>query len=217
MRLYEGWQSGASWRVRWALALKKVSYESVLLDLETGEHQTTLATKNPMRQVPTLELADGLVLAESVAIIEWLEETRPSPPLLPEEPVSRAHVRELVQLVNAGIHPLQNRKVREAVSADPEAKKRWCAHWIERGLTAYETRIQHLAGRFSVGDGLTMADLFLVPQVRTAKRFGADISSCARVLAIYEAAIATPEARVTDPAEVRKRVEAGAIRIKVTC
>ena len=217
MRLYEGWQSGASWRVRWALALKKVSYESVLLDLETGEHQTTLATKNPMRQVPTLELADGLVLAESVAIIEWLEETRPSPPLLPEEPVSRAHVRELVQLVNAGIHPLQNRKVREAVSADPEAKKRWCARWIERGLAAYEARIQHLAGRFSLGDGLTMADLFLVPQVRTAKRFGADISSCARVLAIYEAAIATPEARVTDPAEVRKRVEAGAIRIKVTC
>ena len=205
MKLYEGWRSSASWRVRWALALKKITYQSVLLDIEAGEHQTALEKINPMRQVPTLELDDGQVLAESVAIIEWLDETHPEPALLPTDPVSRAHVRELVQLVNSGIHPLQNTKVKKAVSADAEAQRKWCADWIARGLVAYEARIQDRAGRFSLGDQLTMADLYLVPQVRNAERHGSDISGCPRVRAIYATCMELPEARATDPSEVQKR------------
>jgi maleylacetoacetate isomerase len=123
MKLYEGWRSSASWRVRWALALKRVAVDSVLVDIEAGEHLTRLAGKNPMRAVPTLELDDGSTLTESTAIIEWLDETHPDPPLLPREPLARARVRALVQLVNAGIHPLQNTAVRKAISDDPEVQR----------------------------------------------------------------------------------------------
>lgn len=205
MRLYEGWRSSASWRVRWALALKRVAYQSVLVDIESGQHHRALAQVHPAHQLPTLVLEDGSVLAESVAIIEWLDETYPEPALLPRDPRARARVRELVQLVNAGIHPLQNTKVRKAVSADPETQRAWCARWIEEGLRAYEARIQDCAGRFSVADQLSMADLYLVPQVRNAERHRADLSACPRIRSIYEACMATPEARQTDPSEVKKR------------
>ena len=206
MKLYEGWRSSASWRVRWALALKQISYDSVLVDIEAGEQFTALASLNPLRAVPTLELDDGRVLTESVAIIEWLDETCPGPPLLPRDPFARAHVRELVQIVNSGIHPLQNTAVRKAISPDADAQRAWMCPWIERGLRAYEGHVQNNAGRFSVGDELTMADLYLVPQVRNAERHGADISGCRRVLTIYAACLELPEVRRTDPNEVRKRL-----------
>jgi maleylacetoacetate isomerase len=209
MKLYEGWRSSASWRVRWALALKRLPYESVLVDIDAGEHLTALAPINPMRQVPTLELDDGRVLTESVAIIEWLEETNPDPPLLPREAFARARVRGLVQLINSGVHPLQNTKVTKAISAEPEAQRAWAGRWIERGLAAYEEQIKGSAGRFSAGDQLSMADLYLVPQVRNAARHGADISACARVRRIYDACLETPEARATDPEELRKRAARG--------
>ena len=161
---------------------------------------------NPLFALPTLVLDDGTVLTESVAILEWLEETHPAPPLLPKDPLARAHVRELVQLVNSGIHPLQNSSVMAAISDDPETKRAWAARWIERGLTAYEAHLQRSPpGRFSVGDTLTMADLFLTPQVRNAERHGADLSACPRVRAVHAACLETPEARATDPNEVKKR------------
>jgi maleylacetoacetate isomerase len=205
MKLYEGWRSSASWRVRWALALKQVVYDSVLVDIEAGEHFTALAGLNPMRAVPTLELDDGRVLTESVAIIEWLDETCAGPRLLPPDPFARARVRALVQIVNAGIHALQNTAVRKAISPDPEAQRAWMRPWIERGLAAYEAHVRDDPGRFSVGDELCMADLYLVPQVRNAERHGVDISGCRRVLSIYAACMELPEVRRTDPNEVRKR------------
>ena len=205
MMLYEGWRSSASWRVRWALALKQISYQSVLVDIEAGEHLTVLASLNPLRTVPTLEFDDGRVLTESVAIIEWLDETCPGPHLLPQDPYARARVRELVQIVNSAIHPLQNTAVRKAISSDAEAQRAWMRPWIERGLGGYEAHVRDDAGRFSVGDELTMADLYLVPQVRNAERHGADISGCRRVLEIYAACMELPEARRTDPNEVLKR------------
>lgn len=205
MKLYEGWRSTASWRVRWTLELKRIPYESVLVDIESGEHHQVLAQVHPAHQLPTLVLDDGTALAESVAIIEWLDETHPEPALIPRDPMARARVRELVQLINSGIHPLQNTKVRKAISADPEAQRDWCARWIEQGLHAYEARIQDCAGRFSIGDQLSMADLFLVPQIRNAERHRADIRACARIRSIYAACMATPEAHRTDPNEIRKR------------
>jgi len=205
VKLYEGWRSSASWRVRWALALKQVSYASVFVDIAAGTHRDLLEPVNPMHQVPTLELDDGRVLSESVAIIEWLDETYPDPPLLPSDPWRRAQVRELVQLINAGIHPLQNTIVREAVSSATEVQRVWAARWIERGLAAYEAHLAHTAGQFSAGDELTMADLYLVPQVRNAERFRAEISACTQVLRIYATCMETPAARASDPEQARTR------------
>jgi maleylacetoacetate isomerase len=207
MRLYEGWRSSASWRVRWALLLKKISYDSVLIDVELGDQHTVLAPKNPMHQVPTLELDDGQLLTESVAIIEWLDETHPHPPLLPREPIARARVRELVQIVNSGVQPLQNTIVRKAISSDPAAQHAWVCRWIERGLGAYEAHVREVSGRFSLGNELTMADLYLVPQVRNARRHAADLSACPRVVAIYDACMELPEVRATDPEVVKKRAQ----------
>jgi len=199
MRLYQGWQSSASWRVRWALALKKVPYDGVFVDVQTGEHHAVLAPINPMHQVPTLELGDGRVLTESVAIIEWLEETIPEPRLLPADPFERAHARELVQLINSGVHPLQNTITRLAVSSDRDEQNRWASRWIERGLAAYEAHLAQRSGRFSLGDEVTMPDLFLVPQVGNAQRHRADISGLPRVQAVCAACLETPEARDTQP------------------
>jgi maleylacetoacetate isomerase len=205
MRLYQGWRSSASWRVRWALALKRIDHESVLVDIARGEQHSVLASLNPMRAVPTLELDDGSVLTESVAIIEWLDETHPRPPLLPADPRQRAHVRELVQIINAGVHPLQNTIVRLAISSDEEAQRAWVCRWIERGLAAYEAHVARTPGRFSAGDELTMADLYLAPQVRNAERHAAELTAMPRVRAIYAACMETPEARSTDPDVVRER------------
>jgi maleylacetoacetate isomerase len=199
MRLYQSLRSSASWRVRWALALKRVAYEGIWLDVQAGEHHTALEGLNPMHQVPTLELDDGRILTESVAIIEWLDETIPEPRLLPDDPFERAHARELVQLINSGVHPLQNTITRLAISSDPDVQDRWAVRWIERGLTAYEAHLGRQSGRFSLGDQIAMPDLFLVPQVRNAARHRADITGCRRVREIYAACLETPAARDTQP------------------
>jgi maleylacetoacetate isomerase len=201
MKLYQGWQSSSSWRVRWALALKRVPYQAVFVDVAAGEHRTVLAARNPMLQVPTLELDDGRLLTESSAIIEWLDETVPDPPLLPGDPFERARARALVQLVNAGIQPLQNTIVRLAYSPDRAAQDAWCRRWIERGLAAYEAHMAGGSSRYSMGDRITIADLFLIPQLRNAERHGADITHCPRILAIYAACLETPEARQTQPSK----------------
>jgi maleylpyruvate isomerase len=201
MRLHHGWRSSASWRVRWALALKRVSYDDIALDIRSGAHHGALAGVNPMHQVPILELDDGRVLTESVAIIEWLDETIAEPPLLPRDAWVRARVRERVQLINAGIHPLQNTIVRKAVADDEVGQNAWAARWIERGLAAYEEHLRAQPSRFSVGDTVTMADLYLVPQVRNAARFGADIGACTEVRRVYDACMQTPEAIATQPRE----------------
>jgi maleylacetoacetate isomerase len=199
MKLYQGWHSSASWRVRWALAIKQLTYESVWLDIAAGEHLHVLAGRNPLLTVPTLELAPGDVLSESVAIIEWLDEVYRSPPLLPGDARERARVRELVQLVNADIHPLQNTIVRRAISPEADTQRAWCARWIERGLRAYEAQLALHGGPFSVGDQLTMAELFLVPQVQNAKRFGVELTACPRVEALFRVCLALAEAQATHP------------------
>jgi maleylpyruvate isomerase len=202
MKLYQGRESSASWRVRWGLALKRVAFEPVYVTIATGEHHDALAAVNPMRQVPTLVLDDGSILTESVAILEWLEETHPTPPLLPEQALARARVRELVQLINSGIHPLQNSLVRATIAGDAEKQRAWAAHWIERGLLAFEQHLAADGGRFCCGDALTLADVFLVPQFRNARRFGLPWEQFPRLLKIWTAALATPEAWATRPEAV---------------
>ncbi len=202
--LHHFWRSSASWRVRWALAIKGIAFESVMVDLAAGE-QTREAhrARNPIGHVPALEI-DGLLLAESVAIIEYLEETRPTPALYPRDPIARARVRQLVELVNAGIQPLQNLVTLARHSTDAAEQKSWASHFNVRGLTALDALLVRTdrefgAGRFAFGDSLTAADLYLVPQVYSARRFGVDLTPYSRVLTAESAALATEHAQGARP------------------
>jgi maleylacetoacetate isomerase len=196
--LYQFWRSSASYRVRWALGVKGVPFTTVAVDILRGEQLTAEhLARNPMGHVPALWI-DGRCLAESVAILEYLDETRPSPPLYPREPWQRARVRQVVELVNSGIQPLQNLTTQRKRSADPAEQLAWSRFFNERGLTACEALIAAIAaeipgdGRFCVGDGLTAADLFVVPQLAHGRRMGVDLARCPRLLAI-EAHLLTTE------------------------
>lgn len=179
MRLHGFWRSTATWRVRIALAHKGIVYEYVPVHLvrDGGEqHRPEFYELNPMRHVPVLELqVEGRTehLAESLAILEFLEETNPTPPLLPADPFLRARVRQLALLVATGIQPLQNTKVqkwvRDQLHADEAA---WARHWVTLGLDALEALAEQSAGAFCVGDQLSFADVCLVPQLGFARRFG---------------------------------------------
>lgn len=187
MRFYGYWRSSASWRVRIALAWKGISYEfqPVHLLRDGGEqHGDAYRTKNPMAQVPLLELDDGRSLSQSVAILEYLEEVHPLPRLLPEDPYLRAKVRQVVEIINSGIQPLQNLSVQQKVEAFGGDKGVWAKHWIEKGLAAVERELAALAGAYCVGDEVTFADLCLAPQLYAARRMGVDVAAyptCARV------------------------------------
>jgi maleylacetoacetate isomerase len=200
MVLYDYAQSSSAWRVRWALALKGVNHRTQPVDLRAGAHHSAEYAKlNPMNAVPALVLDGGEVLTESVAIIEWLEETYPSPPLMPRAPLDRARVRELVQVINAGTQPLQNLMVRKAHSADAAEQQAWARRWSARGLQAYERLASRWSGRFSLGDALTLADLYLVPQCRNAEQQGVPLAETPRAAAIYRACLDLPEAKATHP------------------
>ncbi|MBM4279591.1 MAG: maleylacetoacetate isomerase [Deltaproteobacteria bacterium] len=179
MKLYGYWRSSSSWRVRIALGLKGVAFDNVPVALLKAEHTADAhRAKNPMAQVPVLELPDGTCLVQSVAILEWLEETHPTPPLLPTSPRDRAHVRALVEVINSGIQPLQNmatlKQVRAYAGADDKA---WSKLFLDRGLQALQDLARPRAGRYLCGDDVTLADCFLVPQLYGARRFGADLAA----------------------------------------
>jgi maleylacetoacetate isomerase len=202
--LFQFWRSSASWRVRWALAHKRVPFETVVVDLGAAEQRGDAhRARNPIGHVPALEI-DGHTLAESVAIVEYLEETRPEPALYPRDPYRRALVRQVVELVNSGIQPLQNVTPQAHHSADPEEQRAWAAHFNERGMRALEALLGRIAtelggGRFCVGDEFTAADLYLVPQVYSARRFGVEMTPFARVVAVDAAARATEHADGAHP------------------
>ena len=176
MRLHGYWRSSCTYRVRIGLALKGVAYDVVPVNLLEGAQSTeAYVGMNPAAQVPTLELDDGTRLTQSVAILEYLEERHPEPRLLPEEALGRAAVRQLVEIVNAGIQPLQNLSVLTRLEAAGVDKKAWSVLHIERGLRAYEALAKDTAGAYSYGERPTLADCFLVPQMYNARRFGIDV------------------------------------------
>jgi maleylpyruvate isomerase len=202
---YHNWASSSSWRVRWLLAIKQVPHQTVEIDLRGGQQWDPAFVKKSARgMVPALALDDGRILTESVAIFEYLEETLPDPPLYPRDAWERFRVRQLVEVVNSGVQPLQNLRVleRHAPTGDDakEERKRWAAQWNALGLSAFEQLLGEIAaerggaGRHCVGDTLTAADLFLVPQVASARRFGVDVTQLPRVVAAEAAALATPHA-----------------------
>jgi maleylacetoacetate isomerase len=199
--LYQFWRSTASWRVRWALAIKGVAFTSVPVDILAGEHRTPEhLARNPMARVPALWI-DGHWIGESVAILEYLEETRPAEPLYPKDRWARARVRQVVELVNAGIQPMQNTSVYLRHSDDLEEQKAWIRHFIDKGLTACEALLETVAGEipgeggYAVGGALTAADVFLVPQIAYARRMAVDVSGWPRLLAVEEGAMAVEHAR----------------------
>ncbi|APR75484.1 Maleylacetoacetate isomerase [Minicystis rosea] len=198
--LYQYWRSSASWRVRWALAIKGIPFSTVPVNIVAGEQLTDEhRARNPMGHVPALWI-DGRCFAESVAILEYLEETRPTPTLYPRDPWARARVRQVVELINSGIQPLQNLVVLGRHTKDPDEKTNWARFFNERGLAACEALVSTIAseipgdGNYCVGSSLTAADLFVIPQLATARRFGVDLARFPRLLAVETAVLATPHA-----------------------
>lgn len=203
--LYHYFRSSSSWRVRWALLHKGIAFTPVAVNLLKDEQQQAdYVAKNPLGVVPTLAIA-GHYLMESVAILEYLEELQPSPALLPADPLGRARVRQLVQVIGADTQPLQNLSVLRHIGkldARPDAAQQWARHYITRGLTVYETLLRQAdwpRGVYSCGDEVTMAELCLVPQCYNARRQGLDLSRWPRIAAIEAAALATPAALGSHP------------------
>lgn len=191
MILHGYFRSSASWRVRIALNLKGVTAGHVSHHLRRGEQRAPdYLAINPQGFVPALELDEGAVLIQSLAIIEWLEETRPEPPLLPRDPLLRAHVRAFALVLAADTHPIQNLKILAALrSLDlPEAAvTRWAAEANAAGLEACEALLAERPGPFCFGAGPTMADVCLVPQLGNARRFGVEVARFPRLLEREEA------------------------------
>ena len=183
MKLYSYWRSSCSYRVRIGLNLKGIDYQIQPVHLvEGGQHSEDYRRRNPIAQVPTLELDDGTNLVQSMAILEYLEETENGTSLLPASPTERAQVRALAELVNSGIQPLQNFSVLQHVSKELGGSKvDWCRHFIRRGLLALEEMVSAGDGRYLVGDQPTLADVFMVPQLYNARRFELDMSELPRL------------------------------------
>jgi maleylacetoacetate isomerase len=194
LTLYNYWRSSSSHRVRIALALKGLDYEYVAVNLLAGDNATDAHRgRSPTGYVPCLSI-DGTNYIESVAIIELLDERFPSPPLFPGDPHGRARVRALVEIVNSGIQPMQNTSVLRRVSTDAEEQRKWVAHFAARGLESLEAALavaerEGVGGPFAYGAAPTAADVLLVPQVFSARRFGVDVAPLGRVARAFDAAM----------------------------
>lgn len=203
MKLFTYFRSSSSYRVRIALNLKGVRWRSEHVHLVRGEqHNHSYLARNPQGRVPALEAA-GKTMTQSTAIIEYLEETVPEPPLLPTDPGERAHVRSMVGLVACDIQPLNNLQVlkylKDPLGHDQETVNTWYRHWIERGFAAMEKMVADSRGRFCHGDTPGMADVFLVPQVWNARRFEVDMSAFPHLAAIDAACAELPAFRDAAP------------------
>lgn len=198
LTLYTYWRSTASYRVRIALAYKGLDYTPVPVNLLQGEQRSdAYRAQNPMGYLPCLVL-DGKRFTESTAILELLEELHPEPPLLPKDPHDRAHIRALVQIVNAGIQPLQNLNVVDRVG---EQRKAWMLHFMTRGLAAWEALAESFGtkGPYAYGDRFTMADVLLVPQLYASRRNGVDLEPYPRIRAVEEATRDLPFVKAAHP------------------
>ena len=204
MKLYNYFRSSASFRVRTALQLKGLAYEYVPVHLVKGEQRDpALAALAAEHLVPVLELEDGRRLTQSMAIIEYLDETHPQPALLPRDAVGRARVRALAQIVACEVHPLNNLRVLKylvhELKADEPAKNAWYRHWVDLGLQAYEAHLAEQPGAFSHGDAPTLADCCLVPQIFNAQRFDCDLSGLPRTMAVFDACMKLPAFQQAQP------------------
>ena len=206
MKVHGFFRSGSSHRLRIALNLKGLTYEYIAVNLRSEEHLSPrYKAHNPQGFVPTLE-ADGQVLIQSPAIIEWLEERYPTPALLPADSLGRARVRALAAIVGCDIHPVNNRRILEylrgPLRCDQVGIDGWCANWITAGFDAIEALLaaDRVRGGYCVGHAPTLADVYLVPQVESARRFRVDVSHWPRISAVDAACSRLDAFRLAVPA-----------------
>ncbi len=190
MKLYTFFRSSAAFRVRIALNVKGVPYESLPKVFAKHEHRAAdYLAVNPQGLIPALDV-DGNVLSQSLAIIEYLDETHPRPPLLPADPIGRANVRSMALAIACDIHPLNNLRVlnylKGPLQHDEETIHRWYRHWITQGFAGLEAQARRFSARqrYLFDDSVSMADLCLVPQIFNARRFATDLSAFPTLLAI---------------------------------
>lgn len=199
MKLYTFFRSGTSHRLRIALNLKNVSAEHIPVDLRKDvQAEAEFKAVNPQGLVPALTLDDGQTLIQSPAIIEWLEETHPEPALLPQDPEARAHVRAMAAIVGCDVHPINNRRILQALRKDfgasEDAVNAWCGTWITAGFDAIEALLAQntTRGDFCFGNAPSMADVYLIPQVESARRFNVDMSRWPLISAVDKACSTLP-------------------------
>jgi maleylacetoacetate isomerase/maleylpyruvate isomerase len=183
MKLYTFFRSSAAFRVRIALNLKGLQYESLPKAFARNEHRTPdYLALNPQGLIPALAI-DGVVLSQSLAIIEYLNDRHPAPPLLPEDPIDRARIRSMAMTIACEIHPLNNLRVlnylRDQLKQDDSGIGTWYRHWVTEGFRGLEVQAREFSasGRYCFGDAVSLADVLLVPQMFNARRFKTDLTA----------------------------------------
>jgi len=197
VKLYSYFRSSAAYRARIALNLKGLPYDMESIHLTRGggrQHSPEYRAINPQQRVPALRLDNGEVLIQSLAIIEYLDEIHPEPPLLPADPIARAHVRAVAQAIACDIHPLNNTSplfyLKNELKHDQAQINVWYAHWVTVGFEAVEALLR--PGPYAFGDHVTLADVCLVPQVANARRFNVPLEKFPKIVAVDAACLKLP-------------------------
>lgn len=203
LTLYSYWRATAPYRIRIGLQLKGLAYQYVPVNLLQGaQHGQAYAALNPQELTPALVTEDGRVLTQSLAILEWLEETHPAPPLLPSAPAERAVVRAMAGVVACDVHPLNNLRVQQElgrIGIDAEGRAAWTRRWINAGFRALEAMIERHTAGFSFGAEPTLADCCLIPQVYSAERYGVDLADYPAIRAVAARAAQHPAFAAAHP------------------
>jgi maleylacetoacetate isomerase len=199
-QLYGYWRSSASWRVRWAMLLKKIPYESMPVNLLKGEHRDNAHLEiNPAGLVPVLITPEGETLVQSMAILQYLEELYPRPSLFGRDSLEGAKIRGLCETINADTAPLQTPRVQKYHSPDSSQQIRWAQEWIYRGLKTFDA-LRPKSAAMSASDSVSAADLFLVPQIFNALRYQINVGTeFPELMRIYESCLATREGMESSP------------------